>query len=51
MSKKKINEGETFSELNTTCKRSGGGILPIYWNKVMGKKSIKNFKINKFISL
>ena len=46
-----IKKGETFSELNTTCKRPEGGISPICWNKVIGKKSKKIFKVDEFISL
>ncbi len=51
VAKKKINKGEIFSEQNITCKRPEGGISPIFWNKVMGKKSKKNFKTDEFISL
>tara|TARA_B100000315_G_C14575205_1_gene587567 strand:- start:914 stop:1924 length:1011 start_codon:yes stop_codon:yes gene_type:complete len=46
-----IKKGEKFSENNTTCKRPEGGISPIYWKKVMGKKSKKNFYADEFISL
>ena len=39
VAKRNIKRGEIFSEFNTTCKRPEGGISPIYWNRVMGKKS------------
>ena len=51
VAKRNIIKGETFSEFNTTCKRPEGGISPIYWNKIMGKKSKKNFKVDDFIFL
>ena len=46
-----FGKGEVFSEFNTTCKRPEGGISPIYWDNVMGKKSKKKFKVDEFISL
>ena len=51
VAKRNIIKGETFSEFNITCKRPEGGISPIYWNKIMGKKSKKNFKVDDFIFL
>ncbi len=46
-----IKKGEKFSEYNTTCKRPEGGISPLYWKKVIGKKSKKNFYVDEFIFL
>ena len=51
VAKRNIKKGEIFSEFNTTCKRPEGGISPIYWNSVMGKKSKRQFRIDDFISL
>lgn len=51
VAKKNIKKGEVFSEFNTTCKRPEGGISPIYWDNVMGKKSKKKFRVDEFISL
>ena len=51
VAKKNIKKGEIFSEYNVVCKRPEGGISPIRWNKVVGKKSKKNFKTDDFISL
>ena len=51
VAKKDIKKGEIFSEFNTTCKRPEGGISPIYWNRVIGKKSKREFKVDDFISL
>ena len=48
---KNIKKGEIFSEKNIICKRPEGGISPMLWNNVLGKKSKKNFKIDTFISL
>ena len=51
VAKKNIKKGEKFSEDNLICKRPEGGISPIYWNHVVGKKSKQNFKIDDFIYL
>ena len=48
---KDIKKGEKFSEANLICKRPEGGISPIYWNHVVGKKSKQNFKIDDSIYL
>jgi N,N'-diacetyllegionaminate synthase len=49
--KRNIKRGEIFSEVNLICKRPEGGISPINWNNVMGKKSKRNFRTDDFISL
>ena len=46
-----IKKGDKFSKLNITCKRPEGGISPILWNKVIGKKSKQNFNVDDFISI
>jgi len=51
VAKRNIKKGEIFSEYNTVCKRPEGGISPIYWNKVIGKKSKHEFRVDDFISL
>ena len=51
VAKKNIIKGEVFSEKNIISKRPENGISSIYFDKVIGKKSKKNFKIDQFISL
>lgn len=46
-----IKEGELFSETNLTTKRPGDGISPMKWDEVLGKKAIKNFKLDELIKL
>lgn len=46
-----IAEGEVFSEKNITTKRPGTGISPMNWNDVIGKKAVKNFKMDEQIEL
>ena len=50
VAKKNIIKGEVFSEKNIISKRPENGISSIYLDKVIGKKSKKNFKIDQFIS-
>ena len=49
VAKKNIFKGDKFTEKNITCKRSGGGINPFYFNKIKNKTAKKNFKINEII--
>jgi len=51
VAKNNIKKGEIFSDANIICKRPEGGISPIYWNNIIGKKSKQNFKVDDFISL
>ena len=51
VAKNNIKKGEIFSDANIICKRPEGGISPIYWNNINGKKSKQNFKVDDFISL
>ena len=51
VAKNNIKKGEIFSDSNIICKRPEGGISPIYWNNIIGKKSKQNFKVDDFISL
>lgn len=39
----KIKKNEKFSKLNVTCKRPGTGISPLFFKKIIGKKSMRNF--------
>jgi N,N'-diacetyllegionaminate synthase len=51
VAKTNIKKGEIFSQSNAICKRPEGGISSIYWNKVIGKKSKRDFRVDDFISL
>jgi len=46
-----IKKGEKFSFRNLTCKRPGNGLAPDKLYSLIGKKSPKDFKINKQINL
>lgn len=48
---KNIRKGESFSEDNITVKRSGGGISPMAWDTVMGKKAVRDIKEDERIIL
>ena len=47
----KIKRNERFSNFNITCKRPGTGISPLFFKKLIGRKSIKNFNKNDLIRL
>ncbi len=49
--KKNILKGERFSSKNITCKRPEGGLSPMLWKRVIGKRSKFNFKIDEFIKI
>ena len=49
VAKKNIHKGETFNVNNITTKRPEGGISPIKWKKIIGKKSKKNYFVDDFI--
>jgi N,N'-diacetyllegionaminate synthase len=46
-----IKKNEKFNNFNITCKRPGTGISPVFFKKLIGKKSIKNFKKDDLIKL
>ena len=46
-----IKKNEKFSNFNITCKRPGTGISPLFFKKLIGKKSIKDFNKNDLITL
>ena len=49
VAKKNIKKGEKFNTHNITTKRPEGGISPVNWRKIIGKKSKKNYLIDDFI--
>ena len=51
IAKKFIKKGEKFTEENLIIKRPGNGLPPIYFDKLIGKKAIKNFKKDEFIRI
>ena len=46
-----IKKNEKFTLENITCKRPGTGISPIFFKKLLGKRSFKNFNTDDFIKL
>lgn len=38
-----IKKGDVFTEFNITTKRPGNGISPQKWDKLIGRKSLKNY--------
>lgn len=47
----KITKNEKFSNFNITCKRPGTGISPLFFDKLIGKKSTRNFNKNDLIKI
>ena len=46
-----IKKGDLFCESNIISKRPEGGISPLKWNKVIGKRSKYNFEKDDFIKI
>jgi N,N'-diacetyllegionaminate synthase len=46
-----IKKNEKFTKENITCKRPGTGISPLFFKKLLGKKSAKNFNKDDLIQL
>ena len=46
-----IKKGEIFSEYNLTAKRPGTGLSPFSLKRILGKKSIRNYKKDQQIKL
>lgn len=46
-----IGKGEAFTPENICAKRPGGGISPMEWDNVLGKKAKMDFKKDDFITL
>lgn len=51
VAKTPITKGEIFTINNIICKRPEGGLSPMKWNKIIGKKSKFNFKKNSLIKV
>ncbi len=51
VAKTKIKKGELFTEKNLTCKRPGYGMQPSRFNKLLDKKSNKNYNIDEMIRI
>lgn len=46
-----IKKGDKFSEINIISKRPEGGISPLKWKKIIGKRSKYNIKKDEFIKI
>jgi N,N'-diacetyllegionaminate synthase len=46
-----IKKNEKFNKDNITCKRPGTGISPLFFKKMIGKKSMKNYNKNDLIRI
>ena len=46
---KKIKKGEIFTIKNLTVKRPGTGLSPMLWDKILGKKSLKDYVEDQLI--
>ncbi|MFT6778862.1 MAG: N,N'-diacetyllegionaminate synthase [Paraglaciecola sp.] len=46
-----IGQGEVFTVDNLTVKRPGGGLSPMLWDDVLGRKARHDFKPDEFIEL
>lgn len=46
-----IAEGEVLTEENLTVKRPGGGVSPLLWDSVIGRKAIRAFEPDELIEL
>lgn len=44
-----IKQGEVFSAENLTVKRPGGGISPMEWDRLLGRKAVKDFRQDEFV--
>ena len=51
VAKKKIKQGEVFTEENITTKRPGSGISPMKWYEVLGTKAIRDFEEDELIEM
>lgn len=47
---KEIKSGDVFSLDNVAAKRPGNGISPMNWNKIVGKKSKRNYLVDDLIT-
>lgn len=46
-----IKKGDIFTDENLAVKRPGGGISPMQWDQVIGKKATQDFGENEYIIL
>jgi N,N'-diacetyllegionaminate synthase len=51
VARQNIKNGELLTEKNITVKRPGNGINPMMWDKILGSKSIKNYKVDEMIDV
>ena len=42
---------EILSEKNLTTKRPGSGLSPLFWDLVVGRRAIRNFKRDEFVEI
>ena len=49
VAKNKIKKGDIFSNKNITTKRPGSGLSPMNWNKILGRRSKRNYKVDELI--
>ncbi len=48
---KEIKKGDFFSEDNITCMRPAGGISPMFWDDIIGKKAAKDYLPEEYIQI
>ncbi|MCL5062030.1 MAG: N-acetylneuraminate synthase [Nitrospirae bacterium] len=48
---KDIKKGEIFRDENITTKRPGTGISPMEWDRIIGRKAIREFKEDELIEI
>ena len=51
IAKKNIKKNELFSEKNLCSKRPGIGLSPMLWDKIIGTRSTRDYKVNDLIRL
>ena len=48
---KEIQKGDFLTEKNIATKRPGNGISPMKWDKVLGSKAIKDYRVDEMIDV
>lgn len=51
VAKKRIREGEMYTEDNITVKRPGTGISPMRWHELLGKAALRDFEEDELIEI
>jgi sialic acid synthase SpsE len=46
-----IRKGQLLTETNLTVKRPGNGISPMEWNRVVGRKTLRDFEKDELIDM